>query len=94
MYPAITPLDVMPYLIFALPWFIAVGEIRNALRFGKMKEHLRRGVGVETNEDNTRVCSKEDEPRSYWFLLCFYILIVLAVPILMVGTILSKLGYI
>lgn len=93
MYPAITPLDIVPYIIFAIPWFIAVRGVLSGLRKGEMTEHLRRGSGPENNGDETtRTSRKKDEPKSYWALFIFYCLIIVMVPVLIGYSILSKMG--
>jgi len=94
-YPAITPLDIFPYIIFFIPLFIAIQQIRSGLKYGEMQWFKRgAGSGDGTDEPYPGTVCKDEHPKTFWSLFIFYCLIIAAVPALMVASLLFKAGMI
>lgn len=75
------PDEIVPYLVFALPWILAVWELRNGLKTGRMRA-FRRSDGQDLSDGTSlRLCSRSQTPKSFWCLFVFYLLITIFVPI-------------
>ena len=96
MDTAITPPDVIPYLIFLIPLYIAVREVRRGLKSGEMIWFRRAaGSGDEAvGEPPSKTCRKENQPKTFWSLFVFYCLIIIIVPALTAVSLLNKAGII
>lgn len=94
MYPAITPLDIVPYLILLIPLYIASREVRRGIRYGEMLWFRRSaGSGDEAVGDPPpKTCRREEQPKTYWSLFGFYCLIIVLIPILAAVSLLNKAG--
>ncbi|MCA9052889.1 MAG: hypothetical protein KDA75_03585 [Planctomycetaceae bacterium] len=73
--------QLLPLLLFTLPWIIAVLEIRRGLKTGRMREYLRRDSSEDASDFPAKYCSRAREPRTFWCLFAFYVLILLLVPL-------------
>ncbi len=94
-YPAITPLDIFPYIILFIPLFMAIQQIRSGLKYGEMQWFKRgAGSGSGTGEPKPGIARKDEQPKTFWSLFIFYCLIIATVPALMVASLLFKAGMI
>ena len=74
--------EVAPFVLFWIPWIMAVCEIHRHFRHGHMREYLRRSS--EDDRSGTRITTPAQHPVSYRLLLAFYGVIALGVPVLTV----------
>ena len=81
--------EVMPFILFWIPWILAVRELRNHFRHGYMTEYLRRS-SEDFRDNATRTTTAAQHPISYRLLFVFYSAIVIAVPILTVYVLYSR----
>lgn len=75
---------LMPFVIFSIPWFIAVVQIYKGLTTGKLREFRRNESADHGPSPPVRYCDRGQEPKTFWCLLMFYVLIAVLVPIGMV----------
>ncbi|WP_108879998.1 hypothetical protein [Anderseniella sp. Alg231-50] len=71
--------ELMPFIVFWIPWLMAVNELRNHFRNGFMNEYLRRSS--EDDEPATRTTTLARHPISYRLLLLLYASTAIAVPV-------------
>lgn len=89
------PLDeIASFVVFWIPWLLAVNELRSHFRHGVMKEYLRRGTGEDAPDIDdrpaTRTTSLQQDPVSYRLLLLFYSAVTILVPALTVYVLYSR----
>lgn len=76
-----SPEMIMPVAIFSLPWFLAVAELRRGLRRGEMREYLRSDYSECGHDRPSKYCRRDEEPKTFWCLFTFYLLVAILFPI-------------
>ena len=78
------PDELLPYFLFALPWFMVVSQMIKGLKTGTMREYLRSDYQEEGSGRGPKYLSREESPVGFWCLFGFYTLIAIIVPVGMV----------
>lgn len=86
----ISPELIMPILLFALVWCMAVIELRRGLRKGEMREYLRRDYAECGHDRPEKYCRRDGEPKTFWALFLFYLVFAIAIPIAVTYAVLQR----
>ena len=76
--------ELVPFVLFSLPWFMAVFEIRRGLTRGELREYHRRDYSEDDHGRPSRYCRRSEEPKTFWCLFAFYVIVTVLIPIGMV----------
>ena len=74
--------EIVPFILFWIPWLMAVRELHSHFTKGRMREYLRKSS--EDDREATRRTTAAQHPISYRMLFAFYMAIAVGVPILTV----------
>ena len=73
--------QIVAMILFTIPWLIALYQLYQGITQGKMREFRKN----ETKDDlPVRYCFRAKEPKTFWCLFAFYLLIVVLVPVGMI----------
>lgn len=73
--------EIMPVVLFSIPWFMALFEVRRGLRTGRMREYLRSDYTEDNTDRPAKYCHRTREPKTFWCLFAFYVVILMLIPI-------------